>query len=166
MATMSPSEDDTTALRQHLRGQLLQPEDASYHEARRVWNGMSDRRPTWIVRCAGAGDVIAAVNFARKHDLVVAVKGGGHSYSGLSACDGGLMIDLSPMKGVHVDPAERTARAEGGATWHDVDFEAQAFGLAVTGAQVSRVGISGFTLGGGFGNLMRKLGMTVDRRRA
>lgn len=167
MATMSyPSEHDTTVLRQHLRGQLLQPEDTAYHEARRVWNGMSDRRPAWIARCAGAADVIAAVNFAREHDLVVAVKGGGHSYSGLSVCDGGLMIDLSPMKGVHVDPAERTARAEGGATWHDIDFEAQAFGLAVTGAQVSRVGISGFTLGGGFGNLMRKLGMTIDSLRS
>lgn len=162
MYISQPTEEGTSALRQRLRGQLLQAGDAEYHEARRVWNGMIDRRPNWIVRCAGAGDVVAAIQFARAHELVVAVKGGGHSYSGISVCDGGLLIDLSPMKGVRVDPTTRMARAEGGATWHDVDFETQAFGLGVTGAQVSRVGIGGLTLGGGFGNLMRKLGMTVD----
>lgn len=155
-------EEAASALAHQLRGVMLRPSDAGYDEARGVWNGMIDRRPAFIVRCAGAGDVIAAVNFARTHSLLVAVKGGGHSVSGASVCNGGMMIDLSLMRGVRVDPVTRTARAESGATWHDLDFETQAFGLAVTGGQISHTGIAGLTLGGGLGNLQRKLGATVD----
>ena len=155
-------EEAATALGRQLRGTLLQPGDTGYDAARVVWNGMIDRRPAFIARCAGAGDVLAAVRFAREHGLLVAVKGGGHSVSGASVCDGGLMIDLSLMRGVRVDAAQRTARAEGGATWRDLDYETQAFGLAVTGGQISHTGIAGLTLGGGVGNLVRKLGATVD----
>ena len=150
------------AFQASLRGTLLRPGDDGYDAARGIWNGMIDRQPALIVRCAGAADVIRALSFARTHDLTVAVKGGGHSVSGASVCDGGLMIDLSAMKGIRVDPKNRTVRAEPGLTWGEFDAETQAFGLAVTGGQVSHTGIAGLTLGGGVGNLMRKRGALVD----
>ena len=145
-----------------LRGRLLRPGDDGYDEARRLWNGMFDRRPALIARCAGTADVVRAVNFGREHRLPVAVRGGGHSFPGHSVCDGGLVIDLSPMKGIRVDPVARTARAEAGVRWIDFDHETQAFGLATTGGTVSDTGIAGLTLGGGLGWLSSKHGLTVD----
>src|SRR5215831_11256692 len=123
-------------LRANLRGALLRPGDAGYDEAREVWNGMIDRRPALIARCAGVADVIAAVKFARTHETLVSVRGGGHNTPGIAVCEGGLMIDLAGMRSVRVDPARRAARAEGGATWADFDRETQAFGLATTGGAV------------------------------
>ena len=145
-----------------LRGELIGPEDTAYDEARAVWNGMIDRRPALIVRCAGVADVIQAVRFAREHDLVVAVRGGGHNIAGSAVCDGGVVIDLSAMRAARVDPAGRTARVQGGATLGDLDHEAQAFGLATPGGVVSTTGVAGLTLGGGFGWLARKHGLAVD----
>jgi FAD/FMN-containing dehydrogenase len=145
-----------------LRGQLVQPGNAGYDEARRVWNGMIDRRPALIARCAGAGDVMAAVRFARDHRLLVSVKGGGHNITGNAVCEGGLMIDLSPMTSVRVDPVQRAARAEAGLTWGEYNRETQAFGLASTGGVVSTTGIAGLTLGGGLGWLMGKHGLSCD----
>jgi len=127
-----------------------------------MWNGMIDRRPAVIVRCAGAADVISAVNYARDHNLVIAVRGGGHSAAGSSVCDRGLMIDLSLMKGIRVDPAHRTARAEPGMTQGELDRATQAFGLATTGGVVSTTGIAGLTLGGGIGWLGRTHGLACD----
>jgi FAD/FMN-containing dehydrogenase len=150
------------AFKSSLRGELIRSGDDSYNTARKVWNGMIDRRPTVIVRCAGVADVISAVNFARAHNLLVAVRGGGHNVAGTAVCDGGVLIDLSRMKGVHVDPARRTARAEAGLAWGELDFEAQAFGLATIGVDVSTVGIAGLTLGGGFGWLVRNYGLACD----
>src|ERR1700694_4328383 len=146
------------SLNANLHGPLLRPGDATYDEARRVWNGMIDRRPALIARCAGMADVIEAVSFAREHALLVSVRGGGHSVPGHAVADGALMIDLSGMRSVRVDPSRRTARAEGGALWRDLDHETQAFGMAVTGGQVSHTGIGGLTLGGGWGYLTRKCG--------
>ena len=123
---------------------------------------MIDKRPALIVRCVGVADVIQAVNFARTHDLLVAVRGGGHNVAGNAVCDGGLMIDLSPMKSVHVDPVRRTARAEPGATWRDFDHETQAFGLATTGGVIPTTGVAGLTLGGGLGWLMGSYGLSCD----
>ena len=120
-----------------VRGPVLGPDDAGYDEARRIWNGLIDRRPALIVQCTGAADVVDAVNFAREHDLVLSVKGGGHNVAGNAVNDGGLVIDLSQMRGVHVDPATQRVRAQGGATWGDADREAQLFGLAVPGGVVS-----------------------------
>ena len=145
-----------------LRGQLLRPGDDTYDEARKLWNGMFDRRPALIVRCAGAADVVAAVSFARDHGVQVAVRGGGHSFPGQSVCDGGLVIDLSSMRAIRVDPATRKAQAQAGAKWIDFDHETQAFGLATTGGTVSDTGIAGLTLGGGLGWLSSKYGLTVD----
>ncbi|HYU12038.1 MAG TPA: FAD-dependent oxidoreductase [Stellaceae bacterium] len=145
-----------------LRGQLLRPADDAYEAARKLWNGMIDRRPALIARCTGTADVIAAVNFARDHGLRTAVRGGGHSFPGHSVCDGGLVIDLSGMKGIRVDPAARTARAQAGVKWIDFDHETQAFGLATSGGTVSDTGIAGLTLGGGLGWLSSKYGLTVD----
>ena len=145
-----------------LRGPLLGPGKAGYDEARKVWNGMIDRRPALIARCAGVADVIAAVRFAREHELLVSVRGGGHNITGNAVCEGGLMIDLSPMKSVRVDPARRTARAEAGLTWGEYNHETQAFGLASTGGVVSTTGIAGLTLGGGLGWLMGKHGLSCD----
>jgi FAD/FMN-containing dehydrogenase len=149
-------------LEESLRGQLIQPHDDGYDDARAVWNGAHDRRPALIVRCAGVADVMRAVDFARSEDLVVAVRGGGHSLPGFSTCDGGIVIDLSLMNAVRVDPVSRSAVAQGGCTWADLDHETQAFGLAVTGGLVSTTGIAGFTLGGGIGWLMRKAGLACD----
>jgi FAD/FMN-containing dehydrogenase len=145
-----------------LRGRLVRAGDDGYDEARKVWNGMINRRPALIARCAGAADVIAAVRFARTHGILVSVKGGGHNITGNAVCEGGLMIDLSPMKAVRVDPVERTARAEAGLTWGEYNRETQAFGLASTGGVVSTTGIAGLTLGGGLGWLGGKHGLSCD----
>jgi FAD/FMN-containing dehydrogenase len=144
------------------RGTLLTPSDAGYDDARRVWNGMIDRSPAVVARCTGPADVIAAVGFARANGLELAVRGGSHSVCGHGTCDGGLVVDLSPMKGIRVDPGARTARAEAGLTWGDFDRETQAFGLAVTGGRFSTTGIAGLTLGSGSGWLERKCGLTAD----
>jgi FAD/FMN-containing dehydrogenase len=156
-------DDETLArLRARFRGQLLRPDDDEYDAARRVWNAMIDRHPALIARCTGVADIMAAIAFARDHDLLVAVRGGGHNVAGNAVCDGGLVIDLSPMKGIRVDPAARTAWAEGGVTWGELDHETQAFGLAAVGGVISTTGIAGLTLGGGFGWLMRKHGLACD----
>jgi FAD/FMN-containing dehydrogenase len=145
-----------------LRGALILPGDASYDAARTVWNGMIDKRPALIARCAGAADVINAVQFARIHRLLVSVRGGGHNVPGNAVCDGGLMIDLSGMKSVRVDPMRRTARAEGGVTWGEFDHETQVFGLATIGGTDATTGIAGLTLGGGLGWLAGKYGLACD----
>jgi FAD/FMN-containing dehydrogenase len=154
---------DFQALRTSFRGRLILPSDPQFDEARRVWNGTVDRRPALIAQCSGAADVIAAVKFAGHHGLLVAVRGGGHSIPGHSVCDGGLVIDLSAMRGVMVDPRRRAVRAQGGALWGDVDHESQAFGLATPGGVVSTTGIAGLTLGGGSQSwLIRKYGNAAD----
>lgn len=145
-----------------LRGTVTQPGDAGYDTARAVWNGMIDRKPALVVHCRGTADVIAAIQFARGQNLPVAVRGGGHNIAGHATCDDGIVIDLSPMRGVRVDPRARTARAEGGARWADVDHETQAFGLATTGGLISTTGVAGLTLGGGIGWLTRKYGLACD----
>jgi FAD/FMN-containing dehydrogenase len=146
----------------NLRGESLQPGEAGYDEARKIWNGMIDKRPALIARCTGVADVIHCVNFARSNDLLVAVRGGGHNVAGNAICDHGLTIDLTRMKSVRVDPARRTARAEPGVLWREFDRETQAFGLATTGGQISTTGIAGLTLGGGWGYLARKHGLACD----
>lgn len=156
------TEPTLEAFRTSLRGPLVCPGDASYDAARKIYNGMIDRHPALIARCAAVADVITAVNFARTHDLVMAVRGGGHSAAGSSTCDGGLVVDLSPMKGIRVDPVRRIARAQGGVTWGEFDHETQAFGLATTGGIASTTGIAGLTLGGGIGYLNRKYGLACD----
>lgn len=143
-------------------GQILQPTDAGYDEARKVHNGLIDKRPALIARCRGVADVVDAVNLAREARLEVAVLGGGHNVAGRATIDGGLMIDLSPMKGIHVDPVSRTARGQGGVTWGELNRETQLHGLAVTGGVVSTTGIAGLTLGGGMGWLLGKYGYAVD----
>lgn len=157
---MSPLNIETLASR--LRGDLVRPEDASYDEARAVWNAMIDKRPAMIVHAAGVADVIACVTFGRENGLVIAVRGGGHNIAGTSVCDGGMVIDLSAMRAVHVDPVRRIARVEGGATLADLDHETQTFGLATPGGVVSSTGVAGLTLGGGFGWLSRKYGLAAD----
>jgi hypothetical protein len=149
-------------LRGQFRGALLQPEEEGYDEARRVWNGAIDRYPALIARCAGADDVVAAMRFARERDLVVSVRGGGHAVAGHAVCDGGIMIDLSLMKAIRVDPVGRTVRASGGVLWRELDLVTQQVGLATPGGIISHTGIAGLTLGGGLGHLMRKHGLTVD----
>lgn len=149
-----------------VRGQVLLPDDERYDAARRVWNGMVDKYPAVIVRCAGVADVITAVSFARTHRLLTAVRGGGHNVAGNAVCDGGLVIDLSPMKGVRVGLADRTARVEPGVIWEELDHETQAFALATTGGLISTTGVAGFTLGGGIGWLARKYGMACDNLRS
>jgi len=164
MATsVAPVDDNTVSeLEESFYGDLLRPGDDGYDEARALWNGMIDRRPAVIARCTGASDVMAAVDCAREHDLLVSVKGAGHNIAGNAACDDGMMIDLSPMRSVHVDPESKTAVVEPGATLADFDHEAQAFGLATPLGINSTTGVAGLTLGGGFGWLTRKYGMTVD----
>jgi FAD/FMN-containing dehydrogenase len=143
-------------------GQLLQPADSGYEEARRVHNGLVNKRPAMIARCAGVADIADAVNVARKLNLEVAVRGGGHNVAGRATLDGGLMIDLAPMKGIHVDPKAGTARAQGGVTWAEFNRETQLYGLATTGGVVSSTGVGGLTLGGGLGWLMGKHGLALD----
>ena len=145
-----------------LRGKLFRPGDDGYDEARKVWNGMIDRRPALIARCAGVADVIAAVNFARDQGLPVAIRGGSHNVTGNAVCDAGVVIDLSNMKGIRVDPEKRTVRAEGGCTWGDLDHATHVFGLAAPGGIISTTGIAGLTLGGGIGHLTRKYGLSCD----
>src|SRR3954469_8755479 len=147
---------------QGLSGRLIRPGDEGYDEARAIWNGSHNAHPALIVRCGGVADVMRAVDFARSEDLVVAVRGGGHSLPGFSTVDGGIVIDLSAMRAVHVDPVARTAVAQGGTTWAEFDHETQAFGLATTGGLVSSTGVGGYTLGGGIGWLMRKHGLACD----
>jgi FAD/FMN-containing dehydrogenase len=150
-------------LREAVRGEILTPADQGYEEASRIWNGAHDwHRPALVVRCRGAADVIAAVGFARSTGLTVAVRGGGHSLPGFSTTDDGIVIDLSPINGVRVDPAARRASVGGGAVWADVDHQTQAHGLATTGGLVSTTGVAGFTLGGGIGWTMRKFGLACD----
>lgn len=149
-------------LRSAFRGEVVTPDDAGYTEHRKVWNGSIDRRPAVIARCAGVSDVRSAVRFAREHDLLVAVRGGGHSFPGLSVCDGGMVIDLGLMKGVRVDPASERVRAQGGVLLGELDRETQAFGYAVPAGIVTHTGLAGLTLGGGIGWIMRKYGLTID----
>lgn len=149
-------------LRARFRGALLTPSEEGYEEARRIWNGAIDRRPALIARCAGADDVVEAVRFARELELLVSVRGGGHAVAGHAVCDGGVMIDLSLMKAVRVDPEAKTVRAAGGVLWGELDRATQQVGLATTGGIISHTGIAGLTLGGGLGHLMRKHGLTVD----
>jgi FAD binding domain len=158
-ATSLLAESAVLDLKARLRGTLFRAAEAGYDQARKIWNGMIDRRPALIASCAGVADVIACINFARTHDLLVSVRGGGHNIAGNAVCDGGLMINLSGMKGVRVDPVRRTARAEPGLTWGEFDHETQAFGLATTGGQISTTGIAGLTLGGGWGYLARQHGL-------
>jgi FAD/FMN-containing dehydrogenase len=153
---------DIAELRTAFRGALLRPGEEGYDEARRIWNGAIDRRPALIARCAGADDVVEAIAFARERDLPVSVRGGGHAVAGHAVCDDGVMIDLSLMKAVRIDPDARTARAAGGALWADLDRASTRAGLATTGGLISHTGVGGLTLGGGLGHLMRKHGLTVD----
>jgi FAD/FMN-containing dehydrogenase len=155
----STSLDELTAT---VRGPVLTSSDARYDDARSVRNGLIDRHPLVIVQCQGTADVVAAVNFAREHDLLVSIRGGGHNVAGNAVNDGGIVIDLSGMRSVYVDPEKRTARAQGGATWGDFDRETQLFGLATTGGQVSSTGIAGLTLHGGLGVLHRTHGLALD----
>ena len=162
--TAEPHPSD--ALRAQIAGSVLSPSDPEYENARRIHNGLIDRRPALVARCHGTADVQAAVRFARERGLEISVRGGGHNVAGNAVCDGGLMIDLSAMRGVHVDPRARRARAQGGATWGDYNRETQLHGLASTGGVVSTTGVGGLTLGGGLGWLMGKHGMAVDSLRA
>jgi FAD/FMN-containing dehydrogenase len=154
--------DDLNALRGLLLGEVLSPGDEGYEPARALWNGAIDTHPGAIARCRGSGDVLAAVRYARDAGLLVAVRGGGHNVAGTASCDRGLVLDLSPMKGLQVDPAGRTVWAQPGLLWGELDHQTQAFGLATTGGIVTHTGIAGLTLGGGIGWLMRKHGLTCD----
>jgi FAD/FMN-containing dehydrogenase len=149
-------------LKVNLRGKLIEPQDADYETCRKVYNGMIDKRPILIVRCVDEADVVAAVNYARENNLLVAIRGGGHNGAGLGMCDGGLVIDLSLMKGIHVDPEAQTVRVQGGCTLGDVDHATHAFGLAIPMGIQSTTGIAGLTLGGGVGHLTRHAGLTID----
>ncbi|MFZ0732752.1 MAG: FAD-binding oxidoreductase [Candidatus Sulfotelmatobacter sp.] len=149
-------------LKMATRGQIILPEDAAYDAARRVYNGMIDKRPKLIVRAVDVADVIAALCYGRENGLLTAIRGGGHSGAGLGTCDGGLVIDVSPMKGVRVDPAARTVRVAAGCVWGDVDHATHAFGMAAPCGFVSTTGVAGLTLGGGIGYLTRRYGLTID----
>jgi FAD/FMN-containing dehydrogenase len=149
-------------LRAEFQGRLIGPDDGDYDEARKIWNGVIDKRPALIAQCAGTSDVVAAVNFAREKGLAVAIRGGGHNVSGNATCDDGIVIDLRPMKGVSVGSDRRIARAEGGVTWGEYDRETQRHGLASPGGAISTTGIAGLTLGGGFGWLSRSYGLACD----
>ncbi len=159
---MTINETAVRGLAARFRGELLGPGDVGYDEARRIWNGAIDHRPALIARCTGTEDVAAAVDFARESEMPVSVRGGGHSVAGHSVCEDGLMIDLSNMKGIAIDPEACTAHAEAGLTLGELDRATQEFGLAVPAGQISTTGIAGLTLGGGIGWLMRKHGLTVD----
>lgn len=159
-----PTIDRTTidAFMSSLHGELIQPGDDNYDGARAIYNGMIDRYPRFIVRCADADDVVAAVNFARTNDLTVAIRGGGHNGAGLSMCDDGLVIDLSRMREVRIDPVAQTIRVQGGATWGDVDRAAHEYGLVTPSGIISTTGVAGLTLGGGLGHLSRRFGLAID----
>jgi FAD/FMN-containing dehydrogenase len=164
--TTDIGEEDFTAFSGSLRGTLLTSDSSGYDDARTVWNAMIDKRPALIARCAGAADVMQSVKFAAKHKLRVAIRGAGHNIAGRQICDDGLLIDLSQMRTVHVDPSAKVARVEPGATLGDLDHETQAFGLATPVGINSTTGIAGLTLGGGFGWLSRKYGLTIDSLRS
>src|SRR5258708_17761403 len=144
------------------RGEVIQPGDSGYETARKIWNASIDKQPGIIARCSGVADVVAAVNFARENELLVAVHGGGQNVSGKALCDDGIVINLSGMKGIHVDAKNQTAGVEGGATLGDLDRETHVFGLAVPAGIMSKTGIAGLALGGGVGWLVRKYGLTCD----
>lgn len=160
--TRTEDRDAVDKFARAFRGELIQPDDPGYEQARKVWNGLIDRHPALIARCSEPSDVVAAVNFAREHDVLLSVRSGGHNVAGKALCEDGLVIDLSPMRDVHVDPNRRTARVQGGATLGDIDRATQSFGLAVPIGLVSATGIGGLTLHGGIGWLMRKYGLTID----
>ncbi len=149
-------------LRARFRGELIYPGDAAYDSARKVYNGMIDKRPRLIARCVDVADVMAAVEYGRENDLLTAIRCGGHNAGGLGSCDDGLVIDLSRMKGIHVDPVSRTARVEAGCVWGDVDHATHAFGMASPSGFISTTGVAGLTLGGGVGYLTRRYGLTID----
>src|SRR5262245_21774302 len=155
-------DEDVLLLQRSLSGTLIQPDDDAYNEARKVWNGMIDRYPALIARCANTQDVVACVNFARDRALPLAVRGGGHNAAGNATCDNGLVIDLSGMRSVQADPHARIAHAQGGATLADLDAATQVYGLATPTGVVSATGIAGLTLSGGFGYLRRKHGLSCD----
>ena len=157
-----PNGAAVTAFKASLRGELIEPGDQSYDAARKVYNAMIDRRPRLIARCVDVADVITSVNFGREQGMLVAIRGGGHNAGGLGVCDDGLVIDLSPMRFVRVDPRKRTVLAGGGALWGDVDHATHAFGLAVPAGIISTTGVGGLTLGGGIGHLTRQCGLTID----
>ncbi|HMQ53536.1 MAG TPA: FAD-binding oxidoreductase [Anaerolineae bacterium] len=157
-----PDKEAVENFKSKLRGGVYLPGESGYEQARSIWNGMIERRPEWVARCTGVADVIAAVNFARDNDLLLSVRGGGHNVAGSAVGEGGLMIDLSLMRGIHVDPKKRIARVQPGINWGDLDRETQLFGLAAPGGIVSATGVAGLTLGGGFGWLSRKHGLTSD----
>jgi FAD/FMN-containing dehydrogenase len=150
------------AFKHRLRGSLIAAEDESYEQARKVWNGMIDKRPALIARCTGVADVVECITFARRHDLLVAMRCGSHNAAGHATCDGGLVIDLSPMKGIRVDAAKRRVHAQGGVLWGELDRETQVYGLGTTGGAVNDTGIAGLTLGGGIGWLMGQYGLACD----
>jgi FAD/FMN-containing dehydrogenase len=156
------AEEKFSELAGQVRGDLIRPGDPDYEDGRRIWNALIDKRPGAILRCGGAADVVAAVNFARVNDVLVAVRGGGHNVGGRAVCDDGLVVDLSRMRGVFVDPTARTVRVQGGATLGDVDRETHLHGLAVPFGVISKTGVAGLTLGGGVGWLVRKYGPTCD----
>lgn len=160
--TTALGEATVAELRSAVAGTVIVPGDSNYESARRTWNHTIDRYPAIIVRCTGTADVVAAVRFARSEGLPIAVRGGAHSVAGFSSCDNGLLIDLSPMHAVRVDARASRARAQGGTTWKQFDRETQLYGLATTGGLISSTGLGGFTLGGGIGHLVRKLGLTCD----
>jgi FAD/FMN-containing dehydrogenase len=163
LATETQLDEQAVAgLAERVRGPVLRPDAPGYDEARSIWNGLIDRRPALIVQCSGAADVVDGVNFAREHGLALSIKAGGHNVAGNAVNDGGIVLDLSHMRGVTVDPAARTVRVQGGATWGDCDRETQLFGLAVPGGVVSTTGVAGLTLHGGLGHLRRKHGLSID----
>jgi len=163
MTTMQRTHDlDASSLKASFRGELIQREDEDYDVARKVYNGMIDRHPALIARCADVADVIAAVNFAREKGLLVSIRGGGHNAGGLGVCDDGLVIDLSLIRYTHVDPVAKTVRVGGGSTWGEVDHATHAFNLAVPSGIISTTGVGGLTLGGGLGHLTRKYGLAID----
>jgi FAD/FMN-containing dehydrogenase len=163
MATKSKLDAEAVqAFAVQMRGPVLRPDDSGYDEARMIWNGLIDRRPAIIAQCSGTADVVDAVNFAREHDLLLSIKSGGHNVAGNAVNDDGVVIDLSRMRGVHVEPSTGTVRVQGGATLGDIDRETQLFGLAVPAGVVSTTGVAGLTLHGGAGHLRRKYGLTID----
>src|SRR6516162_3167261 len=149
-------------LRNSLRGEVIQPGDPGYDSARKVYNGMIDKRPRLIVRCVDVADVIASVRFGTANGILTAIRGGGHNGAGLAVCDDGLVIDLSRMKGIRVNPVDKTVRVEAGCVWGDVDHATHAFGLAAPSGIISTTGVAGLTLGGGIGYLTRRYGLTID----
>lgn len=153
---------DLPTFKSTFHGQLIEPSDAEYDNARQIWNASVDKRPRFIARCSGVADIVAAVDFGRANDLLTAIRGGGHNVGGRALCDDGLVIDLSAMRAVHVNSTDRTVRVQGGATLGDLDRETHVFGLAVPSGIVPKTGIAGLTLGGGVGWLLRKFGMSID----